>query len=97
MAEAMPLIIDYSFNSLGLERIEGFVETKNTNCIKVLNKLNFNLEKKKADCHVKNGKRINSQRLKLPTGKILNNEARNKFEIERIKIDVKLAQLRKNI
>ena len=46
---------------------------------------------------IKNGKRINSQRLKLPTGKILNNEARNKFEIERIKIDVKLAQLRKNI
>ena len=46
---------------------------------------------------IKNGKRVNSQRLKLPTGKILNNEARNKFEIERIKIDVKLAQLRKNI
>ena len=45
---------------------------------------------------IKNGKRINSQRLKLPTGKTLSNEARNKFEIERIKIDVKLAELRKN-
>ena len=45
---------------------------------------------------IKNGKKINSQRLKLPTGKILNNEARNKFEVERIKIDVKLAGLRKN-
>jgi len=45
---------------------------------------------------IKNGKRINSQRLKLPTGKILNNEARNKFEVDRIKIDVKLAKLRKN-
>ena len=45
---------------------------------------------------IKNGKKINSQRLKLPTGKILNNEARNKFEVERIKIDVRLAQLRKN-
>ena len=45
---------------------------------------------------IKNGKKINSQRLKLPTGKILNNEARNKFEVERIKIDVKLAELRKN-
>jgi murein DD-endopeptidase MepM/ murein hydrolase activator NlpD len=45
---------------------------------------------------IKNGKKINSQRLKLPTGKILNNEARNKFEVERIKIDVKLAKLRKN-
>ena len=44
---------------------------------------------------IKNGKRINSQRLKLPSGKILNNEARNKFEVERIKIDVKIAKLRK--
>jgi len=44
---------------------------------------------------LKNGKRINSQRLKLPSGKILNNEARNKFEVERIKIDVKIAKLRK--
>ena len=44
---------------------------------------------------IKNGKRINSQRLKLPTGKTLTNEARNKFEIERIKIDVRLAGLRK--
>ena len=43
---------------------------------------------------IKNGKKINSQRLKLPTGKILNNEARNKFEVERIKIDVRLAELR---
>ena len=45
---------------------------------------------------IKNNKRINSQKLKLPTGKILNNEARNKFEVDRIKIDVKLAQLRQN-
>ena len=45
---------------------------------------------------IKNEKKINSQRLKLPTGKILNNEARNKFEVERIKIDVKLAEFRKN-
>jgi murein DD-endopeptidase MepM/ murein hydrolase activator NlpD len=45
---------------------------------------------------IKNGKKINSQRLKLPTGKILNNEARNKFEVERIKIDVRLAELRKS-
>jgi murein DD-endopeptidase MepM/ murein hydrolase activator NlpD len=45
---------------------------------------------------LKNGKRINSQRMKLPSGKILNNEARNKFEVERIKIDVKLAKLRES-
>ena len=45
---------------------------------------------------IKNGKRINSQRLKLPTGKVLNNEARNIYEVDRIKIDVRLASLRKN-
>ena len=45
---------------------------------------------------IKNGKRVNSQRLKLPTGKTLSNEARNKFEVERIKIDVRLAFLRNN-
>ena len=45
---------------------------------------------------IKNGKRVNSQRLKLPTGKVLNNKARNKFEVERIKIDVRLAALRNN-
>ena len=45
---------------------------------------------------IKNGKRVNSQRLKLPTGKTLTNKARNKFEVERIKIDVKLAALRRN-
>ncbi|MDC0426649.1 M23 family metallopeptidase [Pelagibacteraceae bacterium] len=45
---------------------------------------------------IRNGKKINSQRLKLPTGKTLNNKARNRFEIERIKIDVRLAKLRKN-
>ena len=44
---------------------------------------------------IKNGKKINSQRLKLPSGKTLNNEARNKFEVERIKIDVKVAAIRK--
>jgi len=45
---------------------------------------------------IENGKRVNSQRLKLPTWKTLDNEARNKFEVERIKIDVRLSNLRKN-
>ena len=58
MTETMPLIINYSFNKLGLKRLEGFVETKNTNCIKALKKLNFNLEKTMIDCEVKNGKKI---------------------------------------
>jgi murein DD-endopeptidase MepM/ murein hydrolase activator NlpD len=41
-----------------------------------------------------NGKKVNSQRLKLPSGKILAGEERNQFELDRIKIDLKLANLR---
>ena len=41
-----------------------------------------------------NGKKVNSQKLKLPSGKILKNESRNEFELKRIKIDLKLSELR---
>ena len=41
-----------------------------------------------------NGKKVNSQRLKLPSGKILKGEARKEFELERIKIDLRLAELK---
>ena len=37
---------------------------------------------------VKNGKKINSQKLKLPSGKILKGKERKSFEVERIKLDV---------
>ena len=37
---------------------------------------------------IKNGKKINSQTLKLPSGKILKGKERERFEIARIKIDV---------
>ena len=40
-----------------------------------------------------NGKKVNSQTLKLPSGKVLKNEERKKFEIERIKTDVLIAEL----
>ena len=43
---------------------------------------------------IKNGKKINSQRMKLPKGKTMNEEARNIFELKRINIDVKVAKLR---
>ena len=43
---------------------------------------------------VVNGKKVNSQKLKLPSGKILKGEARKEFEIERIKIDLRLSELR---
>ena len=41
-----------------------------------------------------NGKKVNSQRLKLPSGKILKGKAREEFELARIKIDLKLNELR---
>ena len=43
---------------------------------------------------VVNGKKVNSQKLKLPSGKILKGKAREEFELARIKIDLKLSELR---
>jgi murein DD-endopeptidase MepM/ murein hydrolase activator NlpD len=42
---------------------------------------------------VENGKKINSQKLKLPSGKILKGEYRKNFEISRIKLDVLKSEL----
>ena len=36
---------------------------------------------------IENGKKINSQKLKLPSGKILKGNLRKKFEVNKIKID----------
>ena len=41
-----------------------------------------------------NGKKVNSQRLKLPSGKILKGKSREEFELARIKIDLKLSKLK---
>ncbi len=41
-----------------------------------------------------NGKKVNSQKLKLPSGKTLKGEERKQFELDRIKIDIRLAELR---
>ena len=40
-----------------------------------------------------NGKKVNSQKLNLPSGKVLKNDERTKFEIYRIKTDVMIAEL----
>ena len=37
---------------------------------------------------IENGRKVNSQKLKLPSGKILKGEERKKFEVSKIKIDV---------
>jgi len=42
---------------------------------------------------VKKGKKINSQKLKLPSGKILSGEERKMFEVKKIKLDVLKSEL----
>jgi len=42
---------------------------------------------------IKNGKKINSQKLKLPSGKVLKNEERKNFEVAKIKLDVLKSEL----
>ncbi|RNC87199.1 MAG: N-acetyltransferase [Winogradskyella sp.] len=58
MNEVMPLITNYGLNQLKLERIEGFVETENTNCKRAMAKLDFHHEKTMKDCEIKNGELI---------------------------------------
>jgi murein DD-endopeptidase MepM/ murein hydrolase activator NlpD len=40
-----------------------------------------------------NGKQVNSQKLKLPSGKILKGELRKKFEVQKIKINILLSEM----
>ena len=42
---------------------------------------------------IENGKKINSQKLKLPSGKILKNKERELFEVNKIKLDVLKSEL----
>lgn len=42
MQEAFPVICNYGFENLGLNRIEGFVESENKNCKKAIEKMNSN-------------------------------------------------------
>lgn len=55
ISETIPLILNYSFDRLGLHRIEAFVESENNNCKRVLDKLQFTHEGTMKDCEIKNG------------------------------------------
>ena len=46
---------------------------------------------------IENGKKINSQTLKLPSGRILKGEERKRFEVSKIKIDVLKSNLISNL
>lgn len=58
MPEVMPLICNYGFEQLGLNRIEGFVESTNRNCKRAMSKLDFELEGTMRNCEIKNGEVI---------------------------------------
>ena len=58
MGEALPLICNYGFTKLKLSRIEGFVESDNTNCKKAMSKLDFQHETTIKDYEIKHGKPI---------------------------------------
>jgi len=58
MTETMPILLNYAFAQLKLQRIEGFVETDNKNCKKALDKLGFKLEQTMENCEEKDGQLI---------------------------------------
>ena len=58
MGEAIPIILKFGFEELNLHRIEGFVESHNTNCKKALDKLNFTFEGTMRHAEIKNEKHI---------------------------------------
>ena len=60
MTEALMRIIDFSFNDLGLHRLEANVEPNNSNSIKLLEKLNFKQEAFLREDYFMNGKFYNS-------------------------------------
>ena len=59
MQEAFPIICDYGFTVLDLNRIEGFVDSENVNCKNAIEKLNFVLEGTMRECEIKDGRFLN--------------------------------------
>lgn len=60
MTETMPIILNYSFDVIGLNRIEGFVDSQNKNCKRAIGRLNFNHEGTMQECEFKNGEFIST-------------------------------------
>ncbi len=60
MQEAFPVICNFGFEKLKLNRIEGFVDSENHNCKRAIEKMNFKLEGTMRECEVKDGKFIST-------------------------------------
>ncbi|MDO6761813.1 GNAT family protein [Tamlana sp. 2_MG-2023] len=59
LAEIMPKLFDLGFTQLNLNRIEGYVASKNIKCKSALEKINFQYEGTMRECEIKNLKKIN--------------------------------------
>ncbi len=77
LTKVMPLLFEYGFTKLGLNRIEGFVVSENTKCKKALEKINFTYEGTMRECEIKNGEKIN-----VDFYSILKSEWKNLYTIE---------------
>ncbi len=58
MPEVMAVILNFGFENLNLNRIEGYVERSNSKCKSALKKLNFSLEGTMRETEVKDGQFI---------------------------------------
>ena len=58
MKEVMPTLFSQGFTTLGLNRIEGFVDADNEKCKNALKKINFRYEGTMRESEVKNGEKI---------------------------------------
>ena len=58
LREVMPVLFDFGFNTLGLNRIEGFVVSNNFKCKNALEKIQFTFEGRMRESEIKDGKKI---------------------------------------
>lgn len=58
MKQIMPKLFKIGFNNLNLNRIEGFVDSKNTKCKNALEKINFTYEGTMRENEIKNNEKI---------------------------------------
>lgn len=59
LKEVMPQLFELGFKNLNLNRIEGYVVSKNQKCKSALEKINFQFEGTMRECEIKNGEKIN--------------------------------------
>lgn len=69
IGEALKNIINYGFNKLNLDKIEGYTNQKNTPSIKVMEKYNFSFDKSIDEEHSNTGEKVQTVIYKLENKK----------------------------